>query len=104
MFFFIIVIFIIIFFFFFFFFFIFYLFIFFFFFQLLQVQENLYIAWAYSPFHSSLPFEHLGQSSLFTPVCHLIVCKSGNFLFYFRTETVSQVPGVHKIYSAFMLR
>ena len=28
--------------------------------------------------HSSLPF----------------VCKSGNFLFYFRTETVSQVPGV----------
>ena len=27
----------------------------------------------YSPFHSSLPFEHLGQSSLFTRVCRLFV-------------------------------
>ena len=36
----------------------------------------------YSTFHSSLPFEHLGKSSL---------CKPGNLLFYFRTETVSQV-------------
>ena len=25
----------------------------------------------YSPFHSSLPFEHLGQSNLFTRVCRL---------------------------------
>ena len=28
---------------------------------------------AYSPFHSSLPFEHLGQSNLFTRVCRLFV-------------------------------
>ena len=27
----------------------------------------------YSPFHSSLPFEHLGQSNLFTRVCRLFV-------------------------------
>ena len=27
----------------------------------------------YSPFHSSLPFEHLGESNLFTRVCHLFV-------------------------------
>ena len=58
----------------------------------------------YSPFHSSLPFEHLGQSNLFTRVCRLFVCKSDNFLFYFRTETVSQVPDVLKIYSAFVCR
>ena len=44
----------------------------------------------YSPFHLSLPFEHLGQS--------------GNFLFCFRTETVTQMPGVLKIYSAFIFR
>ena len=50
-----------------------------------------------------LPFEHLGQSNLFTRVCRF-VCKSGNFLFYFRTETVSQVQGVLKIYSAFIFR
>ena len=49
----------------------------------------------YSPFHWSLPFQHLVQSSL---------CRSGNFLFYLRTETVSQVPGVLKIYSAFIFR
>ena len=69
----------------------------------------------YSPFHSSLPFEHLGQSNLFTRVCLLFVnqvvhwslpfvCKSGNFLFYFRTETVSQVPGVLKIYLSIYLK
>ena len=27
----------------------------------------------YSPFHSSLPFQHLGQSNLFTQVCRLCV-------------------------------
>ena len=27
----------------------------------------------YSPFHSSLPFKHLGQSNLFTRVCRLFV-------------------------------
>ena len=27
----------------------------------------------YSPFHSSLPYEHLGQSNLFTRVCRLLV-------------------------------
>ena len=27
----------------------------------------------YSPFHSSLPFEHLGQLNLFTRVCRLFV-------------------------------
>ena len=52
----------------------------------------------YSPFHSSLPFEHLGHSSL------PFVCKSVNYLFYVRTETVSKVPGVLKIYSAFIFR
>ena len=44
--------------------------------------------------HSSLPFEHLGQSSL---------CENQVF-FYFRTETMSQVPGVLKIYSAFIFK
>ena len=29
------------------------------------------------------------------------VCKPGNFLLYFRTVKVSQVPGILKIYSAF---
>ena len=66
-------------------------------------QSVLFCTTTYSPFHSSLPFEHLGQSNLFTRVCRLFV-KSGNFLFYFRTETVSQVPGVLKIYSAFIFR
>ena len=61
-----------------------------------------YQAAIYSPFHSSLPFEHLGQSK-FAHSSLPFVCKSGNFLFYFRTETVSQVPGVLKIYSAFIL-
>ena len=28
---------------------------------------------SYSPFHSSLPFEHLGLSNLFTRVCRLFV-------------------------------
>ena len=27
----------------------------------------------YSPFHSSLPFEHLGQSNLFTRLCRLFM-------------------------------
>ena len=45
---------------------------------------------AYSPFHSSLPFEHSGQSFFFHSSLPF-ACKSGNFLFYFRTETLSQV-------------
>ena len=44
----------------------------------------------YSPFHASLPFEHLGQSSL---------C-----VFYFRPETESLVPGDLKTYKAFIFR
>ena len=32
------------------------------------------------------------------------LCKSGNCLFYFRTETVSHLTGVLKIYSAFIFR
>ena len=55
----------------------------------------------YSLFHSSLPFEHLGQSNLFNRVCRLFV-NQVTFYIYFRTETVSQVPGVLKIYSAFI--
>ena len=42
----------------------------------------------YSPFHSSLPFQHLGQSNF--------CVNQVTFLFYFRAETVSQVPGVLK--------
>ena len=49
-----------------------------------------------SPFHSSMPFEHLGQSSL--------CINQVIFLFYFRTETVSQESGFLKIYSAFVFR
>ena len=33
----------------------------------------LFFIKTYSPFHSSLPFEHLGQSNLFTRVCRLFV-------------------------------
>ena len=58
----------------------------------------------YSPFHSSLPFEHLGQSNLFTRVCRLFVNQVTFYFIYFRTETVSQEPGVLKIYSAFIFR
>ena len=32
------------------------------------------------------------------------LCKSGNFLLYFRTETVSHLPDVLKIYSALIFR
>ena len=32
---------------------------------------RVYFDDAYSPFHSSLPFEHLGQLNLFTRVCRL---------------------------------
>ena len=39
-------------------------------------------------------------TALFTRACHFrpieFVCKSGNFLLYFRTETVSQMPHVLK--------
>ena len=44
----------------------------------------------YSPFHLSLPFEQF-------KVIKFVCIKSGYFSFYFRTETVSQVPGVLKI-------
>ena len=52
-------------------------------------KENWKLCSGYSPFHSSLPFEHLGRSNLHSSLP--FVCKSGNFLFYFRTETVCQV-------------
>ena len=35
--------------------------------------HTAYYILCYSPFHSSLPFEHLGQSNLFTRVCRLFV-------------------------------
>ena len=34
---------------------------------------NRVLSKRYSPFHSSLPFQHLGQSNLFTRVCRLFV-------------------------------
>ena len=39
--------------------------------------------YTYSPFHSSLPFEHLGQSNLFTGVCRLFL---NQVTFYFILE------------------
>ena len=39
----------------------------------LHTPVLLYKSRVYSPFHSSLPFEHLGQSNLFSRVCHLFV-------------------------------
>ena len=56
--------------------------------------EQIFFIKYYSPFHSSLPFEHLGQLSLY-----------GNqvaFLFYSKTAPVSQVADVLKIYSVFL--
>ena len=47
----------------------------------------------YSPFHSSLPFQHLGQSCF---------CINQETLFNFRTETVSQMSGVLEIYSVYL--
>ena len=38
-----------------------------------QSNECLHCLLKYSPFQSSLPFKHLGQSNLFTRVCHLFV-------------------------------
>ena len=59
--------------------------------ELFQSNEMSHYHQTYSLFHSSLPFGHLGQPSL---------CVNQVFLFYFRTETVSQVPGDFRIYSA----
>ena len=42
----------------------------------------------YSPFHSSLPFEHLGQSNLFTRVCRLFV----NQVTFYSILELKQVP------------
>ena len=36
-------------------------------------RKGAHVCFDYSPFHSSLPFEHLGQSSLFTRDCRLFL-------------------------------
>ena len=43
----------------------------------------------YSPFHSSLPFEHLGQSNLFTRVCRLFV---NQVVFFYSILELKQCP------------
>ena len=62
--------------------------------EVCKKTKVVHLSCLYSPFHSSLPFQHLGQSSF--------CVNQVTFLFYFRAETVSQVPGVLKIHSTFI--